>query len=163
MHRRDRVPAKRVMNTERAQRGSKGASESLRSRTLAWERRARVASIPIVLSIPSILCPVPSLRPLRVHHPLRGYPVSAASHPSAAPPAEKIGEHRYRIGQVTVDTAARTAQMPCRVNMQKGMIEYLAVASEGKLHESALRVDAEPLHLHLALLLLGLEPRPRPR
>jgi hypothetical protein len=85
------------------------------------------------------------------------------SRPSAAPPAEKIGEHRYRIGQVTVDTAARTAQLPCRVNMQKGMIEYLAVASEGKLHESALRVDAEPLHLHLALLLLGLEPGPRPR
>jgi hypothetical protein len=47
--------------------------------------------------------------------------------------------------------------------MNRGMIEYLAVATEGKRHESVLLVEAEPLHVHLALLLLGLEPGPRPR
>jgi hypothetical protein len=64
---------------------------------------------------------------------------------------------------VVVDTAARVAEAPARVNMRRGVIEYLAVAAEGKLHESVLQVDAEPLHLHLALLLIGLEPGPRPR
>jgi hypothetical protein len=79
------------------------------------------------------------------------------------PPAEKIGDHRYRIGRVIVDTAARVAQVPCRVNMRRGVIEYLAVAADGKLHESVLKVEAEPLHVHVALMLLGLEPATRPR
>jgi hypothetical protein len=43
--------------------------------------------------------------------------------------------------------------------MDSGPIEYLAVAPNGKLHESLLRVDARPLHLQVALLLLGLEPK----
>jgi hypothetical protein len=72
--------------------------------------------------------------------------------------AERIGEHRYRIGQVVVDTAEKLIRVPCRVNMHRGMIEFLAVASEGKLHESVLLAEAEPLHVHVALLLLGLEP-----
>jgi hypothetical protein len=62
-----------------------------------------------------------------------------------------------------VDTAQKRVRVPCRVNMSRGMIEYLAVATEGKRHESVLLVEAEPLHIHLALLLLGLEPGPRPR
>src|ERR1051326_8066576 len=82
---------------------------------------------------------------------------------NAPPVAERIGEHRYRMGQVVVDTAAKSVAIPCRVNMSKGMIEYLAVAEEGKRHESVLLVEAEPLHIHLALLLLGLDPGPRPR
>jgi hypothetical protein len=72
--------------------------------------------------------------------------------------AERIGDHRYRIGQVVVDTAAKVVQVPCRVNMRRGMIEFLAVASEGKLHESVLLAEAEPLHIHLALMLVGLDP-----
>jgi hypothetical protein len=72
--------------------------------------------------------------------------------------AEKIGEHRYRIGRLVVDTEPRSVRVPARVNMRRGVIEYLAVAAEGKLHESVLQVEAEPVHLHVALLLLGLEP-----
>jgi hypothetical protein len=72
--------------------------------------------------------------------------------------AERIGEHQYRIGRVVVDTAARQIRVPCRVNMRRGAIEFLAVASEGKLHESVLLAEAEPIHVHVALLLLGLEP-----
>ena len=84
---------------------------------------------------------------LDTHHP-----------PSAAAPAERLGEHRYRIGKVVVDTAARLIRVPCRVNMRRGAIEFLAVASEGKLHESVLLAEAEPIHVHVALMLLGLEP-----
>jgi hypothetical protein len=39
-------------------------------------------------------------------------------------------------------------------------LEYLAVASNGKLHESLLELRGEPEKLHLGLLLAGLEPRP---
>src|ERR1700731_2169644 len=83
------------------------------------------------------------------------HPSPSTLHP---PAAEKIGEHRYRIGRVLVDTAEKIVRVPCRVNMHRGMIEFMAVASEGKLHESVLLAEAEPLHIHLALLLLGLEP-----
>jgi len=43
--------------------------------------------------------------------------------------------------------------------MQRGLVEYLAVATRGKLHESVLEVDARPLHIQLGLIMLGLEPQ----
>lgn len=75
------------------------------------------------------------------------------------PEAEKIGEDRYRLGKVTVDLKAKTVTCPGKVNMSKGVIEYFAVAPEGKLHESVLSLDVRPLHLQLGLILLGLEPK----
>lgn len=70
---------------------------------------------------------------------------------------EKIGDERYRIGKLTVDLRAKTAECPGRINMRRGTIEYLAVAPGGKLHESALELDVRPLHLQVGLILLGLE------
>jgi hypothetical protein len=77
----------------------------------------------------------------------------------AAPQAEKISDHVYRIGHVIVDTKARTATCEGRVNMRKGVIEYLAVPADGKRHESVLVLDGSPVHLQVALLLLDLEPK----
>jgi hypothetical protein len=74
-------------------------------------------------------------------------------------PAEKIGEDRYRVGKVTVDLKAKTATCSGVVNMQKGIIEYLAIAPRGKGHESLLALDVRPLHLQVGLILLGLEPK----
>jgi hypothetical protein len=76
----------------------------------------------------------------------------------AKPEVEKITENVYRVGQVVLDMKARSVVAQGRVNMRKGIIEYLAVAPEGKRHESVLILDADPLHLQVALLLLGLEP-----
>ncbi len=84
---------------------------------------------------------------------------AAPATPPLPPDAEKIGEDRYRLGKLTVDLKAKTATCSGTINQQKGMIEYLAVAPMGKLHESVLNVDVRPLHLQLALILLGLEPR----
>jgi hypothetical protein len=75
------------------------------------------------------------------------------------PPAERITDTLYRIGHVTVDTAARTATCRGEINMNGGPIEYLAVGMKGKRHESLLALDVRPLHLQLALLLLGLDPK----
>ncbi|MCS6859293.1 MAG: YdjY domain-containing protein [Abditibacteriales bacterium] len=82
---------------------------------------------------------------------------ASASTQKPPPPAQKITDHVYRIGQVIVDTKAKTVTCEGKVNMQKGAIDYLAVASKGKLHESVLELDAEPIHLNIALLLLGLK------
>lgn len=77
---------------------------------------------------------------------------------ASSPEAEKITEHVYRIGRAVLDMKARAVTCEGKVNMRKGVIEYLAVTPEGKRHESVLVLDVEPVHLQVALLLLGLEP-----
>src|SRR5207248_7137329 len=91
---------------------------------------------------------------------LAAAPVRAQPAPPRLPAdAERISDNVYRIGKVIVDLKARTVTCPAKINMQRGLVEYLAVATRGKLHESVLEVDARPLHIQLALILLGLEPR----
>jgi hypothetical protein len=74
------------------------------------------------------------------------------------PVAERITDNVYRIGSATVDLKARTVTCTGEINMDRGAIEYLAVAPGGKTHESLLLVRVRPLHLQVALLLLDLEP-----
>jgi hypothetical protein len=68
-----------------------------------------------------------------------------------------IDSTTYRIGNVTIDRTTNEIQCPGWVNMNNGIVEYLAVAPSGKTHESILVVDVRPMHLQLALLLLGLD------
>jgi len=72
--------------------------------------------------------------------------------------AEQIGDGLYRIGKVKVDLNTHTLTCAGKVNMQRGTIEYLAVAPEGKIHESVLTLNVRPLHLQVGLILMGLEP-----
>jgi hypothetical protein len=90
---------------------------------------------------------------------LPGYTQAPAPPPQLPPEAEKIGEDLYRVGKLTVDLKAKTAVCEGKVNMQRGTIEYLAVAPGGKTWESALAIDVRPLHLQIGLILLGLEPK----
>jgi hypothetical protein len=70
----------------------------------------------------------------------------------------KLDDSRLKIGETLVDRAARRIEVPAKVNMTQGILEYFACASTGKLHESVLETLDKPSHLHLALLLLALEP-----
>ncbi len=63
----------------------------------------------------------------------------------------------YQVGSVLLDKEARRITVPGWVNMQEGLVEYLAVTPDGKTHEAVLVLDVQPLHLQVALLLLGLE------
>lgn len=75
-----------------------------------------------------------------------------------APPVQRLDAYRLRVGRVLVDRQARKLEIPARVNMKQGILEYYGVSSNGKLHESVLELHAEPSHVHLGLVLLGLEP-----
>jgi len=75
------------------------------------------------------------------------------------PSAVKVADRVYKIGNIIVDLNKFEITIQGKVNMQKGLIEYLACAPGGKLHESTLVLDVDPIHLHVALILLGLEPR----
>jgi len=73
-------------------------------------------------------------------------------------PIRKVDDKRIEVGAIRVDTAARRIEVPARINMSKGILEYIAVTANGKLHESVLEMQAVPSHLHMAMLLLDLEP-----
>jgi hypothetical protein len=81
------------------------------------------------------------------------------AHARQTAPVERITDHLVRIGKLLVDTQARTITCPAEINMDSGSVEYLAVAPQGKTHESLLRVDVRPLHLQVALLMLDLTPK----
>lgn len=76
---------------------------------------------------------------------------------STQPPISKIGDNLYQLGSITLDSKKRELIIPGQVNMQKGIIELLACAPGGKVHESVLVLDVVPYHLQVALLLLGLK------
>ncbi len=137
----------------------------------AWKHHAFDAAPPhdagrarrkkIVLPPPMMPPPRPAGEPRTPEDLSRLSQQAASGQPAdqpGAPPIQRIDEFRLRVGQVFVDRKARKVEMPARVNMTEGILEYYAVGSNGKLHESVLELLPEPSHLHLALLLIGLEP-----
>jgi len=76
---------------------------------------------------------------------------------SKLPPLEKIGEGKFRLGEIIVDKAERTISFPAQVNMDRGLLEYLLVHNKGKTHESLLRTMIAPYNLQIAFILLGFE------
>ena len=63
----------------------------------------------------------------------------------------------FAIGACRIVKAEGKVEFPATVNMQEGALEYLLVGTGGKLHESLLRTEVEPLSLQIALLLAGME------
>ncbi len=96
---------------------------------------------------------------------LTGQPLAAESDRSAPPaatnaPLKQVSADVFAIGLVRLDKAKRTVSFPAAVNMQEGLMEYLIVCHNGKIHESVLITDTEPYHLHLAMLFLGAKGAP---
>ncbi|WP_346187114.1 YdjY domain-containing protein [Rubritalea halochordaticola] len=73
---------------------------------------------------------------------------------------ERLGGGRYRIGKVVLDKVKRTVTLPARVNMTKGVVEYILVSEDGKSHEAVFTTDARPSDIHTACLLLGMKELP---
>jgi len=71
------------------------------------------------------------------------------------PAFQRVGEGVFALGQVRLDKNKSTVRFPGVVNMNAGAIEYALVGSNGKIHESLLRTDVEPMQVHAAMLLLG--------
>jgi hypothetical protein len=76
------------------------------------------------------------------------------------PSVRKIDETRYQIGEVVFDQKTREIRFPCKVNMTEGLLEYVIVHLNGKVHESLLVTETSPTHLNLAFTLLKYSPSP---
>ena len=74
------------------------------------------------------------------------------------PNVEQIDETKFRIGKITFDKKTREIRVPTRVNMVDGLLEFLLVHQNGKVHESLLVTDASATNLNLAFTLLRYKP-----
>ena len=91
---------------------------------------------------------------------------AAAQQPPAKPtslgspkpsPVTKLSATTYRIGEMTIDTEARTLSVPGTVN-DVTVLEFVANTVGGfKAYESALTLNTNAITFNAALLLLGLD------
>ena len=95
-------------------------------------------------------------------------PLAAVDAPPAArvlastnSPVRQVGPGLYQIGGVRLDSRTKTITFAAALNLNEGLVEYVLVGNDGKIHESVLRTDIEPYHLHLAFVLLGARGTPR--
>ncbi len=79
---------------------------------------------------------------------------SAPTAEPVKPSVLKLSETKYQIGAVTFDQKAREIRFPAKVNMEEGLLEYLVVLAQGKIHEALLITEISPTHLNLAFTLL---------
>lgn len=70
------------------------------------------------------------------------------------PAVEKLDATHYRIGEVTFDQTTREIRIPAEVNMTEGLLEFLLVHKDGKVHESLFRTNINATHLNVAFTLL---------
>ncbi len=93
---------------------------------------------------------------LRAQEPPRELP---AGQGEALPQPEldikKVGETRFRLGQIDFDAKTREIRLPVTVNFREGgPVEYLLVHETGKVHESIFATTVSPLHVEIVLKLL---------
>jgi hypothetical protein len=80
----------------------------------------------------------------------------------APPVIQKTGDGEFVIDTITLSKPAGTVSVKGEINMDQGLLEYLACGPAGKLHESLLKLDVNPYFFQIALLLIGLEPGDKP-
>lgn len=66
---------------------------------------------------------------------------------------EKVGDHTFRIGEVTLDSSTRVISFPAEVNMTEGMIEFPVSHVNGRIHEAIFVTNILPIQLQTAMLL----------
>lgn len=71
---------------------------------------------------------------------------------------KKVSDDTYMLKEMTINVGNGTIEIPCKINMNEGLIEVVLCRPEGKVHESLLVTDVSPLEFQTALMLLGLDP-----
>lgn len=109
--------------------------------------------------LPRVLILVPACATLvlaQVSPPAEPQPSPAPEKPEepAKPSVKKLGATRYQIGDVIFDEKTREIRFPTKVNMTEGLLEYLIVHQNGKVHEALLITEISPTDLNLAFTLL---------
>ena len=75
--------------------------------------------------------------------------------PPAKPVVREVSPGIYDVGKVRLDQKALSISFPGKLNMKRGLLEYLLVNPKGSAHESLLVTDVAANDIHVAMLLLG--------
>jgi hypothetical protein len=75
--------------------------------------------------------------------------------PPAKPIVRQVSPGIYEVGKVRLDQKALSISFPGKLNMKRGLLEYLLVNPKGSVHESLLVTDVGANDIHVAMLLLG--------
>lgn len=75
--------------------------------------------------------------------------------PLAKPIVRMVSPGIYEVGKIRLDQKAASISFPGKLNMKRGLVEYLLVNQKGRIHESLLVTDVEANDIHVAMLLLG--------
>jgi len=76
----------------------------------------------------------------------------------ATAPIQKLGDERYKIGEITVDRTTSSFSVPGKILHLREPLEYLAVSKAGmKEYESLLELSTSPGDFNLACILIGLD------
>jgi hypothetical protein len=104
--------------------------------------------LPLLLALP-VLGEEPSAPPAEagVQPGLSDAPVKGA--------VKRLPDGRMQIGRVTFDPKTREIRFPATINQTEGLLEFVVVHQNGKIHESLLHTEISALNLNLAFKLLG--------
>ncbi|GAA5484111.1 YdjY domain-containing protein [Haloferula sargassicola] len=72
----------------------------------------------------------------------------------AEPAIEKLPDGRMKLGRIEFDPETRSIRFPAWVNQKEGLLEFLIVHKNGKVHESLLATEISAVNLNIALKLL---------
>jgi hypothetical protein len=72
----------------------------------------------------------------------------------------QLDADRFKIGDVELNKQTRAIRFPAAINMREGLLEFVIVHDNGKVHESLLRTAINATHLNLALKLLSYQSSP---
>jgi hypothetical protein len=88
---------------------------------------------------------------------LAGSAISSGQAPDATGPGvvKEVSPGIYELGTLKIEKEKSRIIFPARVNMDKGVLEYLLVGSQGATHEALLVTDVPVQDVHMAMLLLG--------
>lgn len=70
------------------------------------------------------------------------------------PAIEKLADGTMKIGKITFDPTTRRISFPAKINQTEGLLEFLLVHENGKIHESLLATDISATKLNVAFKLL---------
>ena len=70
------------------------------------------------------------------------------------PEIKRLDDGRVQIDNILVDPKSREVRFPAEVNMTEGLLEFIVVHRNGKIHESLLLTDISATKLNIAIKLL---------
>lgn len=70
------------------------------------------------------------------------------------PEITRLEDGRVKIGEILIDPKTREIRFPAQVNMREGLLEFIVVHENGKIHESLLCTQISATKLNIAIKLL---------